>query len=106
MCMSFLPQSVLDEKIGIVPAKSLMTFYAEKISTLEKGVAKAVCEHTLSRLQSRIVSFEEQVNPASYTQYAYLTTTRIKQLSIRPFTIWTTIHYPIWDPILALSSMP
>ena len=78
MCMSFLPQSVLDEKLGIVPAKSLMTFYAEKMSTLEKGVAKAVCEHTLSRLQSRIVSFEEQVNPASYTQYAYLTTRRIK----------------------------
>jgi c-di-GMP-binding flagellar brake protein YcgR len=38
-----------------------MTFYAEKISSLEKGVAKVVCEHTLSRLQSRIVSFEEQV---------------------------------------------
>ena len=38
-----------------------MTFYAEKISGLEKSVAKVVCEHTLTRLQSRIVSFEEQV---------------------------------------------
>ena len=86
MCMSFLPQSVLDEKLGIVPAKSLMTFYAEKMSSLEKGMAKAVCEHTLSRLQSRIVSFEEQVMHKP-----------VIQLSSRPFTIWTTFHYPIWD---------
>ena len=56
------PPSVLNEQLGIVPAKSLMTFYAEKISGLEKDVAKVVCEHTLSRLQSRIVSFEEQVS--------------------------------------------
>ena len=63
--------SVLDEKLGIVPAKSLMTFYAEKMSSLEKGVAKAVCEHTLSRLQSRIVSFEEQVSLALYTLYTH-----------------------------------
>lgn len=60
--MSVLSPSVLDEKLGIVPAKSLMTFYADKMSGLEKGVAKIVCEHTLSRLQSRIVSFEEQVH--------------------------------------------
>ena len=63
-CLSsfFFFPSVLDEHLGIVPAKSLMTFYAEKMSSFEKGVAKAVCEHTLSRLQSRIVSFEEQVS--------------------------------------------
>ena len=43
-----------------------MSFYAEKMSSLEKGVAKVVCEHALSRLQSRIVSFEEQVSLANY----------------------------------------
>ena len=59
---NFFCPAVLDEHLGIVPAKSLMTFYAEKVSTLEKGVAKIVCEHALSRLQSRIVSFEEQVS--------------------------------------------
>ena len=67
-----LQLSVLDEHLGIVPAKSLMTFYAEKVSSLEKGVAKVVCEHTLTRLQSRIVSFEEQVS--------------LLRLSERPFT--------------------
>ena len=86
--------SVLDEKLGIVPAKSLMTFYAEKMSSLKKGVAKAVCEHTLSRLQSRIVSFEEQVSLALHPLHTC--THKNSNYICRPFTILTTLfQYPI-----------
>ncbi|XP_064387913.1 COP9 signalosome complex subunit 4-like [Halichondria panicea] len=37
-----------------------MTFFCEKIPELEKSVAKPMCLFTLSKMQSRSVSFEEQ----------------------------------------------
>ena len=52
---------VVDEGLGVVAAKSLLSNFAEKVSLLDKTVAKNVCEFALSRLLNRTVSFEEQV---------------------------------------------
>ncbi len=53
--------TALDESLGIVSSKAVMTFFCEKIPELEKSVAKPMCLFTLSKMQSRSVSFEEQV---------------------------------------------
>ena len=45
----------------MVAAKSLLSSFAEKVSSLDKSVIKNVCEYALSRLLNRTVSFEEQV---------------------------------------------
>lgn len=52
----------MDEGLGVVVAKGLLSHFAEKVSTLDKSVTKNVCEFALSRLLSRTVSFEEQVS--------------------------------------------
>ena len=51
----------MDETLGIVAAKSVMTYFADKIPAMEKTVAREVCNFALGRIQGRIVSFEEQV---------------------------------------------
>ena len=57
---SLLPL-VVDEGLGVVVAKALLSHFAEKVSALDKSVTKNVCEFALSRLLNRTVSFEEQV---------------------------------------------
>lgn len=52
----------LDESLGIVSSKAIMMFFCEKITELEHGVAKPICLFALSKLQSRSVSYEEQVH--------------------------------------------
>lgn len=53
--------AVLDDSLGIVSAKTLLTSFAERISEIEdQSTAKAVCQYALEKLQGRIVSFEEQ----------------------------------------------
>lgn len=53
---------VVDEGLGVVVAKSLLSHFADRICTLDKSVTKNVCEFALGRLLSRTVSFEEQVS--------------------------------------------
>ena len=53
--------AVLDESLGIVSAKAVMTYFCEKIPELENSVAKPVCLFSLAKMQSRSVSFEDQV---------------------------------------------
>ena len=55
---------VVDEGLGVVVAKGLLSNFAEKVSALDRSVTKNVCEFALSRLLSRTVSFEEQVGVA------------------------------------------
>ena len=53
--------AVLDENLGIVAAKTLLSSFAEYISEItEVEVAKAVSQFALAKIQGRIVSFEEQ----------------------------------------------
>ena len=53
--------AVLDESLGIVSAKALLSSFAERISEIrDEDVAKAVCQFALAKIQGRIVSFEEQ----------------------------------------------
>lgn len=52
--------ALLDENLGIVSAKSLLTSFAERISEIKEDVAKGVCQFALAKIQGRIVSFEEQ----------------------------------------------
>jgi COP9 signalosome complex subunit 4 len=53
--------AVLDENLGIVTAKTLLSSFAERISEItEEGVAKTVSQFALAKIQGRIVSFEEQ----------------------------------------------
>ena len=51
----------LDESLGIVEVKSILSHFAEKIPEIDRSVLKYVCSYALGRIQSRIVSFEEQV---------------------------------------------
>ncbi len=51
----------LDESLGIVDAKAILSHFAEKVPRLERGVAKDVASFALSKMQTRVVSFEEQV---------------------------------------------
>ena len=51
----------LDEGLGIVDAKAILSVFAEKIPTFDRNVAKDVAKIALTRMQTRIVSFEEQV---------------------------------------------
>ena len=52
--------AVLDESLGIVSAKSLLSSFADSIPQIKEGVAKSVCQFALAKIQGRIVSFEEQ----------------------------------------------
>lgn len=53
--------AISDESLGIVSAKSLLTSFTERIPEIkDKEVARAVCHFALTRIQGRIVSFEEQ----------------------------------------------
>ena len=53
--------AISDEALGIVASKSLLSSFAELIPEIQDGaVARAVSEFALSRIQGRIVSFEEQ----------------------------------------------
>ena len=52
---------MVDERLGVVAAKALLSNFAEKVATLDKSVMKGVCDFALSRLLNRTVSFEEQV---------------------------------------------
>ena len=61
--------AALDETLGIVDAKMIMSNFAEKIPSLERGVAKVVSIFTLDRMQSRVVSFEEQVTSSFFNKY-------------------------------------
>lgn len=45
----------------MVEAKSVLSYFAEKIPAINRQVVKDICSFALSRMQSRIVSFEEQV---------------------------------------------
>lgn len=53
--------AALDEGLGIVDAKAILSVFAEKIPTFDRSVAKDVAKIALTRMQTRIVSFEEQV---------------------------------------------
>ena len=52
--------AVMDESLGIVSAKALLSNFTERISEIKEGVAKGVCQFALVKIQGRIVSFEEQ----------------------------------------------
>ena len=52
--------ALLDENLGIVSAKSLLSSFAERITEIRESVAKTVCQFALAKIQGRIVSFEEQ----------------------------------------------
>lgn len=52
--------ALLDENLGIVSAKSLLSSFAERITEISESVAKTVCQFALAKIQGRIVSFEEQ----------------------------------------------
>lgn len=53
--------AISDEALGIVNSKSLLSVFAEKIPEIgDDGVARAVSEFSLGKIQGRIVSFEEQ----------------------------------------------
>ncbi len=52
---------MVDEGLGVVAAKSLLSSFAEKVSLLDKSVTKNVCEFALLHLLNRTVSFEDQV---------------------------------------------
>lgn len=62
---SLLHPPVVDESLGIVPAKALMSYFAEQIPSVATVVAKEVCEFALAKIHGRIVSFEEQVSSSS-----------------------------------------
>ena len=51
----------MDENLGIVAAKAVLTCFTEALASVEAGVAKHMCEFALAKIQTRIVSFEEQV---------------------------------------------
>ncbi|XP_011409333.1 PREDICTED: COP9 signalosome complex subunit 4-like [Amphimedon queenslandica] len=57
---AFLTSS-LDERLSLVDAKSVLSFFAERIPKIGKDIVKDVCHFTLASIQPRIVSFEEQV---------------------------------------------
>ena len=59
MCVVLL---ALDEALGIVDAKAILSRFAEKIPHLKPtAVAKELAIFTLTKMQPRLVSFEEQV---------------------------------------------
>uniref|UniRef100_A0A1X7U4E7 Uncharacterized protein n=1 Tax=Amphimedon queenslandica TaxID=400682 RepID=A0A1X7U4E7_AMPQE len=51
----------LDERLSLVDAKSVLSFFAERIPRIGKDIVKDVCHFALASIQPRIVSFEEQV---------------------------------------------
>ena len=53
--------SAVDESLGIVDSKAVLNYFAEQIPKLDRAVVKEICSIALSRIQNRIVSFEEQV---------------------------------------------
>ncbi|XP_019856749.1 PREDICTED: COP9 signalosome complex subunit 4-like isoform X1 [Amphimedon queenslandica] len=57
---AFLTSS-LDERLSLVDAKSVLSFFAERIPRIGKDIVKDVCHFALASIQPRIVSFEEQV---------------------------------------------
>lgn len=59
---------VVDEGLGVVAAKSLLSTFAERVSMLDKAVTKNVCVFALSRLLNRTVSFEDQVRSSEDCQ--------------------------------------
>ena len=61
MYNTFYIMLALDEGLGIVDAKAILSVFAEKIPTFDRSVAKDVAKVALTRMQTRIVSFEEQV---------------------------------------------
>ena len=64
---------VVDEGLGVVVAKALLSHFAEKVSQLDKAITKGVCEFALCRLLSRTVSFEEQVSGCGSWVWSVLT---------------------------------
>ena len=63
--------AISDEGLGIISSKSLLSSFTERIPEIsDKPVARAVCEFALTRIQGRIVSFEEQ---ATQTRLALAT---------------------------------
>lgn len=53
--------AITEESFGLLNSKSLLSGLAEKITKIPNDkVARAVSEFALSKIQSRIVSFEEQ----------------------------------------------
>ena len=52
--------AVLDESLGIVSAKALLSNFAERIPEIKESIAKMVCQFAITKIQGRIVSFEEQ----------------------------------------------
>ena len=53
--------SALDERLSLVDAKSVLSFFAERIPRIDRLIVKDVCHFALTNIQPRIVSFEEQV---------------------------------------------
>lgn len=51
----------MDEGLSIVEAKAVLAYFSEKIPNINREVVKHVCQTALTRMQARIVSFEEQV---------------------------------------------
>ena len=53
--------AVTDEALSIVSSKALLSAFAERLTEIaDEAVARAACQFALTRIQSRIVSFEEQ----------------------------------------------
>ena len=53
--------SILDEGLGIVAARPLLSAYVEAVKSIPGAVARIeIGTHALERLQARVVSFEEQ----------------------------------------------
>lgn len=53
--------AALDESLGIVEVKAILSHFSDNIPEIDRSVLKYVCSYALGRIQSRIVSFEEQV---------------------------------------------
>jgi hypothetical protein len=59
-CSSFL--AVVSDEVPLVASRQLLQQFAVSLPLLQPEVHKLVAKHALTKIQPRVVSFEEQVN--------------------------------------------
>ena len=53
---------VAQESVSVVVSRQLISDLCGKLATFDAASAKIICSFALEKLQSRAISFEEQVN--------------------------------------------